>query len=67
MGPQLVLYMSVSDVNLWWNHIVSLKLVERYHVRIEGPRPESWGMVAGVVDPSGVLWRIAGRVRPSAH
>jgi catechol 2,3-dioxygenase-like lactoylglutathione lyase family enzyme len=56
----LVFHMRVSDVNLWWNRIVSLKLAKRYGIRAQEPRPESWGMVAGIVDPSGVLWRIAG-------
>jgi hypothetical protein len=56
----LVFHMRVSDVNLWWNRIVSLKLTERYGIRAKKPHPESWGMVAGIVDPSGVLWRIAG-------
>ncbi len=30
------------------------------------PRPESWGLVAGIVDPSGVLWRIVGPPDASA-
>jgi hypothetical protein len=56
-----VFHLRVSDVNLWWDHIVSLRLVERYGVKAKAPHPESWGMVAGLIDPSGVLWRIAGR------
>lgn len=56
----MVFHMRVSDVNLWWNPIVSLKLAERYGVRAKEPHPESWGMVASIIDPSGVLWRIAG-------
>jgi hypothetical protein len=55
-----VIHMRVSDVNLWWNRIVPLNLAERYGVKTKGPHAESWGMVAGIVDPSGVLWRIAG-------
>lgn len=56
----LVFHMRVSDVNRWWNHIVSLKLTERYGIRVKAPYPEAWGMVAGIIDPAGVLWRIAG-------
>lgn len=55
-----VFHMRVSDVNRWWDHIVSLNLPERYGIRMKAPQPESWGVVAGIVDPSGVLWRIAG-------
>lgn len=56
----LVFHMRVSDVKLWWSRIISLKLAERYGIRAKGPHPESWGMVADILDPSGVLWRIAG-------
>jgi hypothetical protein len=55
-----VFHLRVSDVNLWWDRIVSLKLAERYGIKTKAPHPESWGMVAGIMDPSGVLWRIAG-------
>lgn len=55
-----VLHMRVSDVNLWWHRIVSLKLTEHYGIRATRPHPESWGTVLDIVDPSGVLWRIAG-------
>lgn len=55
-----VFHLRVSDVNLWWDRIVSLDLPQRYAIKATPPRPESWGMVAGMIDPSGVLWRIAG-------
>ena len=55
-----VMHMRVSDVNVWWDRIVSLNLAERYGVKAKAPHPESWGLVAGIVDPSGVLCRIAG-------
>lgn len=60
-----VMHLQVSDVNLWWNRIVSLNLADRYGVKIKAPHPEDWGLIAGIVDPSGVLWRIAGP--PSSH
>ena len=55
-----VFHVRVSDVNLWWNRIVALNLSERYGIKSKEPHPESWGMVADIIDPSGVLWRIAG-------
>jgi catechol 2,3-dioxygenase-like lactoylglutathione lyase family enzyme len=54
-----VIHMRVSDVNRWWDRIASLDLAKRYGVTVSAPRAESWGLVAGFVDPSGVLWRIA--------
>jgi hypothetical protein len=31
----------------------------RYDVKIEPPESQNWAVVAGVIDPSGVLWRFA--------
>ena len=59
-GPPSSCFMRASDVNLWWNRIISLKLAERYEIRVKEPHPESWGKVVGIIDPSGVLWRISG-------
>jgi hypothetical protein len=58
-ADNFVVHLTVSDVSLWWNHIVKLDLDSRYDVKVTPPRQEAWGVVAGVVDPSGVLWRIA--------
>jgi hypothetical protein len=54
-----VMHMRVSDVNLWWERMVALDLAGRYGAKISAPREESRGLVAGMIDPSGVLWRIA--------
>jgi catechol 2,3-dioxygenase-like lactoylglutathione lyase family enzyme len=54
----LVMHMRVTDVALWWNHIAALDLSARYGIKMKAPQREEWGLVAGVVDPSGVLWRI---------
>ena len=59
-ADHVVMHLSVSDLSLWWKHIVSLDLPSRYGVKSpRAPQLEDWGLVAGVVDPSGVLWRIA--------
>lgn len=56
-----VMHMSVSDLGLWWKHIVSLDFPSRYGVKSpSAPQSEDWGVVVNVIDPSGVLWRIAG-------
>lgn len=58
-ADNVVMHMHVSDVARWWNHIASLDLPARYGVTTRAPQREEWGLVAGVIDPSGVLWRIA--------
>jgi hypothetical protein len=47
----------ISDVKLA-GHIDGLDLASRYGVKTRAPQVEDWGLVAGVTDPSGVLWRI---------
>jgi hypothetical protein len=58
-ADNFVMHMRVSDVKLWWDHINRLDLASRYAVKTQAPQMEHWGLVAGVIDPSGVLWRIA--------
>jgi hypothetical protein len=58
-ADNFVVHVTVTDVGLWWKHIVSLDLPARYGVETLAPQPEGWAVVAGVTDPSGVLWRIA--------
>jgi hypothetical protein len=58
-ADNFVVHVMVSDVGLWWDHIESLDLPARYGVKTLAPQPEGWGVVAGVTDPSGVLWRFA--------
>jgi hypothetical protein len=55
----LVVHVLVTDLDRWWDHISALDLPGRYGVTTRPPTPESWGVVAGVIDPSGVLWRFA--------
>ena len=59
-ADNFVIHMSVSDLGLWWAHIVSLDLPSRYGVKSpSAPQSEDWGVVVNIIDPSGVLWRIA--------
>jgi catechol 2,3-dioxygenase-like lactoylglutathione lyase family enzyme len=58
-ADNFVVHVTVSDVGLWWDHILSLDLPARFGVRIQPPESRGWAMVAGVTDPSGVLWRFA--------
>jgi hypothetical protein len=58
-ADNLVMHLTVSDVGLWWDHIVSLDLPARYGVKIQAPESQGWALITGVTDPSGVLWRFA--------
>ena len=58
-ADNFVIHLFVSDLRGWWEHTVALDLAARYGVKTRAPQLESWGVqVAGIVDPSGVLWRI---------
>lgn len=63
LAENLMMQIIVPDINVWWTHIQSLSLAERFGVK--EPRPpvaEPWGMtVAYVWDPSGVLWHVTSR------
>jgi catechol 2,3-dioxygenase-like lactoylglutathione lyase family enzyme len=56
-ADNFVMHVLVTDLDGWWQHIDALDLPSRYGVRTQAPWPESWGVVANVTDPSGVLWR----------
>ena len=59
-ADNFVMHMRVSDVGVWWDHICTLDLTSRYGIKApRAPKLESWGLVACVIDPSGVLWQIA--------
>ena len=46
-----VMHVLVTDLDRWWQHISGLDLPGRYGVKTLPPKQESWGVVAGVVDP----------------
>ena len=58
-ADNFVMHVSVADLDHWWKHICALDLTSRYGVKVGPPKQESWGMVAGLIDPSGVLWRFS--------
>ncbi len=58
-ADNFVVHVTVSDVGLWWDHIVSLDLPARYGVKRYAPESQGWAVVAGGTDPCGVLWRFA--------
>src|SRR5215469_2688288 len=57
-ADNFAMHVLVTDLAAWWEHVTALDLPARYPgVRTGAPTEESWGLVAGLVDPSGVLWR----------
>ncbi len=63
-AKKFVMHVLVTDLDRWWRHICALDLPGRYDVKTLAPKQESWGVVAGVIDPCGVLWRFT-QARPS--
>jgi catechol 2,3-dioxygenase-like lactoylglutathione lyase family enzyme len=55
-----MMHLLVEDVDAWWRHVEAQGLVAKYGVKLEPPADRPWGMRDFVVvDPTGVLWRIA--------
>jgi catechol 2,3-dioxygenase-like lactoylglutathione lyase family enzyme len=68
-AENFMMQLMVDDLEAWWAHIDALDLPGKFNV--PPPRPpamQPWGLrIAYVVDPSGVLWHIAGRRKGVAH
>lgn len=59
-AENLMMHLIVKDVDAWWASIQDRKIIEKYGVRAEPPEDRPWKMRDFIlVDPSGVLWRIA--------
>jgi uncharacterized glyoxalase superfamily protein PhnB len=55
-----MMHLLVEDVEAWWEHVRKNDLVSKYDVKAEPPADRPWGLRDFViVDPTGVLWRIA--------
>jgi catechol 2,3-dioxygenase-like lactoylglutathione lyase family enzyme len=58
-----MMHLLVEDVDAWWEHVRAQDLAGKYGVQVEPPEQRPWGMRDFVlVDPTGVLWRIAQNV-----
>jgi hypothetical protein len=59
-AENLQMHLLVKDVDAWWASIQANKILEKYGVHGGPPEDREWKMRDFVlVDPSGVLWRIA--------
>jgi catechol 2,3-dioxygenase-like lactoylglutathione lyase family enzyme len=55
-----MMHLLVEDVEAWWRHVQEQGLAAKYGVATEPPADRPWGMRDFVIiDPTGVLWRIA--------
>jgi len=63
LAENLMLHLLVEDVDAWWTRLHDAGIVEKYGVRIGKVELQPWRMRDFVlIDPSGVLWRIAQNV-----
>lgn len=60
LAENLMLQLSVPDVNAWWNEYDPAGIAERFGAKSPTlPSLQPWGMVVGFVyDPCGVLWHV---------
>jgi uncharacterized glyoxalase superfamily protein PhnB len=61
MQDNLMMFVSVDDLDQWWSHIQKSRVLERYeNVRAKEPTLYPWGQrEVHLVDPSGVCWHFA--------
>ena len=67
LAKNLMMHLLVEDVDAWWSAIEARGLAAQYRadgVKVTGIAQQPWRMRDFVViDPSGVLWRIAQNTR----
>lgn len=60
LADNFMMHLLVEDVDTWWDWVNEKQIAHKYDVRILPPEQRPWKMRDFVViDPSGVLWRIA--------
>ncbi|QDV16389.1 Glyoxalase-like domain protein [Gimesia panareensis] len=60
LAENFMMHLSVQNVDDWWEHVREQQIAEKYNVKVTEPEERPWGMRDFVlIDPSGVLWRIA--------
>jgi len=59
-ADNFMMHLLVENVEDWYRHVENQRIRERFGVKVEPPADRPWAMRDFVlVDPSGVLWRIA--------
>ena len=60
LANNLMMHLLVEDVDAWWSTIHESGIASKYGVKVTSIEQQPWRMRDFVViDPSGVLWRIA--------
>ena len=60
LAENFMMHLLVENVDAWWAEIQVRSIAEKYGVQILPPEQRPWRMRDFVLlDPSGVLWRIA--------
>ena len=61
MQSNLMMHVSVDDLDEWWKHVQASGVVERYaSVRAKEPTEFPWGIrEVHLIDPAGVCWHFA--------
>jgi uncharacterized glyoxalase superfamily protein PhnB len=63
LAKNLMMHLLVEDVDAWWAKVKDAGIAARYGVRVTDVERQPWRMRDFVlIDPSGVLWRIAQNV-----
>lgn len=64
LAENFMMHLLVENVDAWWEKIQEGKVGEKYGVKVLPPEQRPWRMRDFVlIDPSGVLWRIAENTR----
>ncbi|MGA8277885.1 MAG: VOC family protein [Rhodanobacteraceae bacterium] len=59
-ASNFMMHLLVENVDDWYQHVIASGVAQRYGTRIEAPKDRPWAMRDfPLVDPAGVLWRIA--------
>lgn len=60
LAENFMMHLSVKNVDDWWDHVQTQQIAEKYNVKVTEPEQRPWKMRDFIlIDPSGVLWRIA--------
>jgi len=59
-ADNLMMHLLVEDVDAWSAHVRARNIAQKYQVKVTEPEQQPWRMRDFIlIDPSGVLWRIA--------
>lgn len=59
-ASNFMMHLLVEDLDKWHQHVMASGVADKYSTKISSISKQPWGMLDFIViDPSGVLWRIA--------